>query len=193
MKNNKYKPMKTNYLYKAITGLFFPILLVGFSHSFFAQETLPTTLDPSKMTYNQISQSLKLFVYPSKGQSNDKQKADELECYKWAMEQSGVDPMNTTKTQAAPAQEGPTGAGVVGAAKGAAVGAALGSINGNAGEGAAAGAIVGGLAARRRGKQAQAQQNQQAQANAVATDQAKIDNFKKAFSVCIEGKGYTIK
>jgi hypothetical protein len=50
------------------------------------------------MTYNQISQRLKLFVYPSKWQSKDKQKADELEYYKWAMEQSGIDPMNMTKT-----------------------------------------------------------------------------------------------
>ncbi len=186
--------MKTNYFSKAVNGFKILALMLCFSNTIHAQTTpLPTTLDPSKMTYNQISQSLKLFVYPSKGQSQDKQKADEFECYKWAMEQSGVDPMNMQKTQAAPAQEGPTGAGVVGGAKGAAVGAALGSINGNAGEGAAAGAIVGGLAARRRGKQAQAQQNQQAEANATATDQAKIDNYKKAFSVCIEGKGYTIK
>src|SRR3989304_5519099 len=131
--------MKTNYLSKAFAGLFIPVLLFGFSQSFFAQEKLPTTLDPAKMTYNQISQSLKLFVYPTKGQSHDKQKADELECYKWAMEQSGVDPMNTTKTQAAPKQEGPTGAGVGGAAKGAAVGAVIGSVSGDAGKGAAYG------------------------------------------------------
>jgi hypothetical protein len=136
------KKMKTKYLSKSIGRLFLPIVLVAFSHSFFAQEKLPTTLDPSKMTYNQISQSLNLFVYPSKGQSQEKQKSDEFECYKWAMEQSGVDPMNMTKTQAPPKQEGPTGGGVGGAAKGAAVGAALGSINGNAGEGAAAGAIA---------------------------------------------------
>jgi len=186
--------MKTNYLPRAITRLFVTMLFFVCSQIVLAQTTpLPTTLDPSKMTYNQISQSLKLFVYPSKGQSQDKQKADEYECYKWAIEQSGVDPMNMTKTQAPPPQEGPTGAGVGGAAKGALVGAALGSIGGNAGDGAAAGAIVGGLAGRRKGKQAQAQQNQQAQATATATDQAKIDSFKKAFSVCIEGKGYTIK
>ena len=186
--------MKTNYRSKVRTGILFPVLLLVFSQTIFAQTTpLPTTLDPSKMTYNQISQSLKLFVYPSKGQSQDKQKDDEYDCYKWAMEQSGVDPMNMTKTQAPPPQEGPTGAGVGGAAKGALVGVALGSISGNAGEGAAAGAIVGGLAGRRKGKQAQEQQNQQAQATATATDQAKIDSFKKAFSVCIEGKGYTIK
>jgi hypothetical protein len=51
--------------------------------------------------------------------------------------------------------------------------AVLGSINCNAGEGAAAGAIVGGLADRRKGKQAQAQQNQQTEAAVTATDQAK--------------------
>lgn len=186
--------MKTNYLSKAIGSLFFAILLVGFTQTILAQTTpLPTTLDPSKMTYNQISQSLKLFVYPSKGQSQDKQKADEFECYKWAVEQSGVDPMNMTKTQAPPPQEGPTGAGVGGAAKGALVGTAIGAVSGNAGQGAAVGAIAGGVAGRRKGKQAQAQQNQQAQATATATDQAKVDSFKKAFTVCIEGKGYTIK
>lgn len=53
--------------------------------------------------------------------------------------------------------------------------------------------IAGGVAGRRKGKQAQAQQNLQVEANATATDQAKIDSFKKAFTVCIEGKGYTIK
>lgn len=186
--------MKTNYLSKAVKGLYILVLTLSFSNTILAQTTpLPTTLDPSKMTYNQISQSLKLFVYPSKGQSQDKQKADELECYKWATEQSGIDPMNMTKTQAAPKQEGPTGAAIPGAAKGAAVGAVVGSVSGDAGKGAAYGAIAGGVAGRRKGKQAQAQQNQQAQSTATATDQAKIDSFKKAFSVCIEGKGYTIK
>lgn len=186
--------MKTNYLSKVVNGLYIQVIILGFSYAIHAQTTpLPTTLDPSKMTYNQISQSLKLFVYPSKGQSKDKQKADEFECYKWAMEQSGVDPMNMQKTQAAPKQEGPTGAGVTGAAKGALVGTAIGSISGDAGKGAAYGAIAGGVAGRRQGKQAQAKQNQQATATATATDQAKIDSFKKAFSVCIEGKGYTIK
>lgn len=61
-------------------------------------------------------------------------KKDEFECYKWAMERSGVDPINIPKTQAAPAQEGNTGAAI--------------------------GAVAGGLAGRRKGKQAQAQLNQ---------------------------------
>ncbi|RIW18883.1 hypothetical protein D0X99_00600 [Algoriphagus lacus] len=145
------------------------------------------------MSYNQISQAMGLFVYPSKGQSKSQQKKDEFECYNWAVEQSGIDPLNLPKIEAAPVQSGPTGAGIGGAARGAAAGAAIGAITGDAGEGAAVGAIVGGLAGRRAGKAAQQQSNQQAQANVKAQEQQMKDSFKKAFTVCIEGKGYTIK
>jgi len=75
----------------------------------------------------------------------------QLKCYVWAIEQSGIDPLNTPKTQAAPAQTGPTGGAVVGAAKGAAAGAAIGAIAGDAGKGAAIGAVAGGLGGRRQG------------------------------------------
>jgi hypothetical protein len=145
------------------------------------------------MTYNQISQQMKLYVYPAKGQSKQQQKEDEFECYKWAVEQSGIDPLNLPKVEAPPPQTGPTGGAVKGAAKGAAAGAAIGAIAGDAGKGAAIGAAAGGMAGRGAGKQAQSQQNQQAQANAAATEQAMKDSYMKAFSVCIEGKGYTIK
>jgi hypothetical protein len=186
--------MKTGYKSSAISGVLIPVLVLAVSQAIIAQQATPPALpDTSKMTYNQISQGLNLFVYPSKGQSKQQQKEDEFECYKWAVEQSGIDPLNLPKVEAAPAQTGPTGAGVVGAAKGAAAGAAIGAITGDAGEGAAVGAIVGGLAGRRQGKQAQAQSNQQAQASASAAEQEMKDRFKKAFSVCIEGKGYTIK
>ena len=52
---------------------------------------------------------------------------------------------------------------------------------------------AGGMKGASKGKQAQAQQNQQAQANAVKTQDQMKQDFQKAFSVCIEGKGYTIK
>lgn len=186
--------MKKSKFYYPIVRIALTLSIVAFSLSIIAQAAAPPALpDTSKMTYNQISQGLNLFVYPSKGQSKQQQKVDEFECYKWAVEQSGIDPLNLPKVEAPPPQTGPTGGAVVGAAKGAAAGAAIGAITGDAGEGAAVGAIVGGLAGRRQGKQAQAQQNQQAQANAAATEQAMKDNFKKAFSVCIEGKGYTVK
>lgn len=153
----------------------------------------PTMLDTAKISYNQISQSMDLFVYPSKGQSKSQQKKDEFECYNWAVEQSGIDPLNLPKIEAPAPQTGPSGGAIVGGAKGAAAGAAIGAIAGDAGKGAAIGAVAGGLAGRRAGQQAQAQSNQQAQANVTAQEQQMKDSFKKAFSVCIEGKGYTVK
>lgn len=187
--------MKKNYIIKSITGILFPVVFLVSGNSVFAQN-IPTTQvlpDTAKMTYNQISQACKLYVFPSKGQSQQQQKKDEFECYKWAMEQSGVDPLNLPKVEAAPAQTGPTGGAVKGAAKGAAAGAAIGAIAGDAGKGAAIGAAAGGMGGLGRGRQAQAQQNQKSQANAAAAEQEIKNSFVKAFSVCIEGKGYTVK
>jgi hypothetical protein len=172
--------------------LFLLIVFVGVSYLANAQQT-PTMPDTAKMAYNQISQGLGLYLYPSKGQSKSQQKADEFECYNWAVEQSGIDPLNLPKIETPAPQTGPTGGAIVGGAKGAAAGAAIGAIAGDAGKGAAIGAVAGGLAGRRAGKQAQAQGNQQAQANAAAQEQQMKDSFKKAFSVCVEGKGYTVK
>jgi len=188
--------METNNFLKTVGRIILPLIILAFGQIVYAQTAVPTTQqmpDTAKMTYNQISSTMKLYVFPAKGQSKNQQKKDEFECYKWAVEQSGIDPLNLPKVEAAPVQSGPTGGAVRGAAKGAAAGAAIGAITGDAGEGAAVGAVAGGLAGRRAGKQAQAQQNQQAQGNAAAQEQALKDSFIKAFSVCIEGKGYTIK
>ena len=72
-------------------------------------------------------------------------------------------------------------------------GAAIGAIAGDAGKGAAIGAAAGGMKGMAQGQQAQAQQNQKAQADAKAKEQEMKNSFIKAFSVCIEGKGYTVK
>jgi uncharacterized protein YcfJ len=101
--------------------------------------------------------------------------------------------LNLPKVEAAPVETGPDGSAVVGAAKGAAAGVAIGAIAGDAGKGAAIGATVGALGGRRAGKQAQAQQAQQSQAAATKSEQDMKNSFIKAFSVCIEGKGYTVK
>jgi hypothetical protein len=189
--------MKKNLSSKEICRLALPVPFLFFSLGVFAQSTpVPVTKtmpDSSKMTYNQISKAAGLFVYPAKGQSQNQQKKDEYECYVWAIDQSGIDPLNTPKTEAPPPQTGPTGGAVVGAAKGAAAGAAIGAIAGDAGKGAAIGAAAGAMRGRRQGMQAQAQANQQAQAEASAKDAQMKETFKKALSVCLEGKGYTIK
>lgn len=187
--------MKRNKTFRDFYRIITVIVFIITGQAVLAQD-VPTTKvmpDTAKMTYNQISQEMKLYVYPSNEQSQQQQKEDEFECYKWAVEQSGIDPLNLPKMEAPPVQTGPTGGAVTGAAKGAVAGAAIGAIAGDAGKGAAIGAAAGGMRGVSKGKQAQAQQNQQAQANAAASEQAMRDNFAKAFSVCIEGKGYTIK
>jgi hypothetical protein len=184
--------MKRNFFLQTVRGLFLPICIMGICQ-IAAGQAPPSVPDTSKMTYNQISNGLKLIVFPAKGQSKDQQKKDEYECYKWSIEQTGIDPLNLPKVQAPAAQTGPTGGAVKGSAKGAAAGVAIGAIAGDAGKGAAIGAVAGGVAGRRQGKQQQAQANQQSEAN-VKNQEAEIKaTFVKGFSACLEGKGYTIK
>lgn len=144
--------------------------------------------------------TLGMFVYPGKGQDAAKQGQDENECYLWARGQTGIDP--TAATQAATV-EAPKGGAVKGAARGAARGAVVGEIADNrtigdeghldAGEGAAAGAAVGAARGRRAQKKAEKQAQQQAQQAAQTQDAQKKDTFKKAWGVCLEGRGYSVK
>lgn len=140
-----------------------------------------------------IAKGLGLYVFPSNDQDKDQQELDEYKCYKWAKEQTGFNPTNPTQVQAQQVDKSPDGSAVVGAAGGAAAGAAIGAIAGDAGKGAAIGAVVGGMRGRRSkavGDQMEQQQNNQA---AAAKEKELMDGFKKAFSACMEGKGYTVK
>ncbi len=140
-----------------------------------------------------ISGGLGLYVFPSNNQDQATQEADEASCYKWAQEQTGVDPLNPTKVEAAQVDRAADGTAVVGAVGGAAAGAAIGAIAGDAGKGAAIGAVVGGLRGRRAkvvGDEMEQQANNQ---DAAAQEKAAMDNYKKAFTACMEGKGYTVK
>lgn len=185
--------MKIKKIIFRLLGPFCLMVLSTFNQSLIAQ--IPTTQalpDTTKLAYNQISESMGVFVYPSKDQSHNKQKSDEFECYLWALDQTGVDPLNLPKLEVQQST-GPTGGAIVGSARGAAAGAAIGAIAGDAGKGAAIGATAGALQGRRQGQMAQAQHNQQAQAGAAAEEKAALDKFKNAFSVCMEGRGYTVK
>ncbi len=88
------------------------------------------------------------------------------------------------------------GSGVKGAAGGAAAGALFGAIAGDAGKGAAIGAASGAVLGRVRGRKAQSQAEEQVSQQSAATQQAtaqQMDNFKKAFTVCLEAKHYLAK
>ena len=137
-----------------------------------------------------LSSSLGLAPYPSKGQSAQQQSKDEGECYSWAKKQTGIDPVAVAS---APTQQsGPAAGGgqrVRGAARGAAGGAAIGAVAGNAGKGAAAGAVVGTMAGGRQARKDKAAQQQQAEEAKTGT----LQQFNKAFSACMEGRGYLVK
>jgi hypothetical protein len=140
-----------------------------------------------------ISKSLGLYVFPANNQDKATQEADEMACFKWAKEQSGYDPLNPTQYVAAEVDTSADGSAVRGAARGAAGGAAIGAIAGDAGQGAAIGAVVGGVRGRRAKKAGDHQEQQQNEQAAAAATKNASDDYNKAFTVCMEGKGYTVK
>ena len=132
-------------------------------------------------------------IYPAKGQSVEQQQKDQGECAAWAKQSTGIDPMAVAQSATSqPAPTGPQGERLGGAARGAVGGAAIGAIAGDAGKGAAVGAVAGTMAggARQRRKADAAQQ--QAQANQQQSQQA-LSTYYRAYSACLEGRGYTIK
>jgi hypothetical protein len=140
-----------------------------------------------------IASSLGLYVFPANNQSAATQEADETACFTWAKNQTGYDPINPTQVVGATVDRSADGSAIGGAAVGAAGGAAIGAIAGDAGKGAAIGAIVGGVRGRRSkvvGDERQQQANNQA---AAAKEKELANDYNKAFSACMEGKGYTVK
>ncbi len=135
-------------------------------------------------------------VFPAKGQSQEQMEKDKFECYTWAKQQTGFDPMQVPTASTPPPQQK---AGQGGALKGAAVGAGAGALikkDGSRSKGAGTGALVGGvLGGVRQGRQnsqdQQARQQwEQQQANEYAQ---KRNTYNRAYGACLEGKGYTVK
>jgi uncharacterized protein YcfJ len=150
-------------------------------------------------TIDAAFKKLGVFAYPAKGQSAQKQKQDQRECYAWAKDQTGFDPATAAKPNAdsaAKAAEQQTktatqGAAVKGAAKGAAAGALIGAAAGDAGKGAAVGAAAGGVGGRAGKKRAEKQAGGEAATAATASANEQVDTFKKAVGTCLSGRGYT--
>ena len=154
-----------------------------------------------------LAATMNVYVFPAEGQTAEQQSKDEAECYTWAVKNTGSDPFELAKkaeqqqkqTQQAKeevAQAG-KGAGAKGALAGAAAGALIGEIaSDDPGTGAAIGAgvgAVGGRRARRRKQDEATQQIDQQSSQTQQATQTQIDNFKKAFSVCLEAKDYMVK
>jgi hypothetical protein len=163
---------------------------------------------PAAMAQSQsLSATMNVHVFPREGQDQVQQSMDEAECYGWAADRTGNDPFELARqaeeqaaatdqamAQAQSAGQGSTGRG---AARGAVAGGLIGGVFGNrrnsgwkgAAVGAATGAVVGN--AHKRGAQEEATQEVAAQsAQAQAANQAQMDDFRTAFSTCLEAKDY---
>ena len=130
-----------------------------------------------------------LYVYPAKGQSKDQQNNDEAACYRFGRDQSGFDPMQApTATSPEPQTKGGAGSGLF---KGALLGLAVGAIAGDAGKGAAIGAVGGGMfgGMRRHGSRVDQQQWADQQSASYAANR---NNYNRAYSACLQGRGYTV-
>ena len=140
-----------------------------------------------------VSLASELMIFPAKGQSNETMGKDKFSCYGWAKGQTGFDPMKVPVTTTAPPPENKQSGG---AAKGALGGAALGAIIGDsssaAKSGAGAGLLIGGVRQRSANKKSaqQAEQWKQQEANNYANNR---NQYNRAYTACLEGKGYTVK
>jgi len=129
------------------------------------------------------------YIYPAQGQNAEQMEQDKYQCYVWGKQQTGYDPMNPPVVYAGQANTAPV---VGGAARGAAGGAVIGAIAGNAGKGAAIGAVTGTVARGSRNRGAVNQQQQQAQQQSAAIAQRR-NEYDRAYAVCLEGRGYSVK
>lgn len=138
-----------------------------------------------------------LMIYPAKGQSDQQQEKDKFECYGFAKQQSGFDPMALPTTSTAPpakeAKQGGVGRGAVGGGLG---GALIGAIAGDTKKGAAIGAVGGGLVGGMRSseqKQRETHNRNQWEQQESQNYANNRNNYNRAYAACLEGRGYTVR
>lgn len=154
-----------------------------------------------------LASTMEVYVFPKEGQQADQQSQDEASCYAWAEGNTGSDPFQLAKQEDTDEQLAEAemdaaeatgkGAGARGAVRGAAAGALIGEVTGgDAGESAAIGAAAVAVRGRRQARRARNEAEQQAEQKAEVREEAtaeELDNFKKAFSACLEAKDYLVK
>ena len=107
------------------------------------------------------------YIYPNKGQTIEQQKKDEFECFQWAKQKTGYDPTRSDQPPAPsppPKKEG----GQIGLLEGALLGETM--------------------KRSQESKQTQPQAQQQ-----TSTYYQQRDEYNRAFGLCLESRGYTVK
>lgn len=143
-----------------------------------------------------------LVMYPNRGQSLEQIEKDKYECYVWAKSESGYDPLNldaSSQRSTVPPPEPDRNVGssaAKGGLGGALLGAGLGALLGGR-RGALTGAAIGGIGGAVVGSESQKSENKREASAQRAEEQgvvdAKRDKYERAFSACLEGRGYIIK
>jgi hypothetical protein len=136
--------------------------------------------------------SLGLFAYPKGKQSAAKQSKDESECYSWAQQSTGTDPIRVAMSAPPPSAPAPRSSAGRSAAMGAAGGAVLGKLTGGARRGAAIGAGAGALAGKSSDRQ-RAEAEAVAQAEQQDWQDQQMEGFRRAFRACLEGRNYSVE
>jgi hypothetical protein len=130
-------------------------------------------------------------VYPAKGQDQAQQNKDEGECHQWAVKNTGVDPAQLAAETSSGEVYTRQHAELGGAARGGLLGLGIGAIAGDAGKGAGIGALVGAVGGRMRERRSLDMQHQVTE-NAHASQQAQLQEYDRAYSACLSGRGYTV-
>ena len=137
-------------------------------------------------------------IFPAKGQSDEQMDQDKYACYTWAKKESKFDPMAVPTASAPPPTQKETKASAGrGAVGGALLGAGLSKVTGHSAKkgavaGGVGGAVVGG--SRKAGTAEENKKAEQQWANEQTAEyKQKRSKYNRAYSACLEGKGYTVK
>jgi hypothetical protein len=142
-------------------------------------------------------------IFPKNGQTQQQQMADKTECKAWATNETGINPdyvrakidalNENMANQSAGKSSGLGGKIIRGAALGAAMGGLDDAIDSEAGAGAAKGAVL--MASKGRQEQQKAQQQAAVDSQYAQREQLEqqYDTYSRAFSVCMDAKGYSVK
>lgn len=140
---------------------------------------------PAGLAQNQFPEP---FAYPTRNQTPEQQQEDQAACSQWATQQTGVNPAQLSS--ATTAQSSQQGAVARGAGRGALFGTVGGAISGGSvGQGAAIGAGVGALGGLFVARDAETAASQ---TGANAAEQQQLQTYFRAWTACMQGRGYTV-
>ncbi len=161
----------------------------------------------SVMSVCAYAASLGTYAFPQKGQTPEQQKTDENACAQWASDQTGLNPAvleyqqkeaMAAQQQAVQQQQKAASTGTIRRiGRAALTGAALGGIDNGMDDGAGKGAVMGLTAATSQSIAKSKEQKIQAGIDSADAQsqqvQADTQKYLRAFSACMEGKGYSIR